>query len=213
MTAPRPPIGFRFDVPDEWTVLDLEPATSDRWIESFLAERSATVPGAAAQEPWARQVLQQMIEQHRRAGVLFAAFLASRMPAAPALVDAGLALAWQELTSMDLDALDRFCREDKPGPGEIPAARQVCRVRLRHGDAIRVRSRQSAPAPLGSSRRPVAIVQHLIPVPGTGWLAVFSLTTPHLELAETYAALADLVAGSLELLADDPDLSQHRDQP
>jgi hypothetical protein len=207
VSAPRPPIGFRFDVPDHWTVVDLDPATSDDWVERFLEERSAGVPGAAAERPRTGQVLRQMIEQHRRAGVLFAAFLASRTPAAQSLVDAGLALAWQELPSMDLDALDRFCRHDDPGPGEVLAAREVCRMRLRHGDAVRVRSRQSALVPLTSTRRPVAIVQHLVPVPGTGWLAVFSLTTPHLELAETYAELADLVAGSLEL--GEPGPSRH----
>lgn len=202
MTAPRPPIGFRFDVPDHWTVLDLAPATADDWVERFLDERSARLPGAAAERPRVHELLRQMIAAHRQAGVLFAAFLASWAPAADELVAAGLALAWQELTSMGLDALERFCRDDDPAPGEDPAARDVCRVRLRHGEAVRVRSRQLAPVPLAPVRRPVAITQHLIPVPGTDWLGVFSLTTPHLELAEEYADLADRVAASLELLDD-----------
>jgi hypothetical protein len=226
VTAPRPPIGFRFDVPDHWTVLDLGTATSDDWIERFLDERTATVPGAAAQRPRTRQVLRQMIDQHQRAGVLFAAFRpagpaagaesavwadleaafetpsALATPATDSLVAAGLALAWQELSNPDLDALERFCRQDDPGPGEHLAAREVCRVRLRHGDGVRVRSRQLAPAPLSTTHRPVAIVQHLIPVPGTGWLGVFSLTTPDVERADGYAELADRVAASLELLDD-----------
>lgn len=213
MTAPRPPIGFRFDVPDHWAVLDLEPTTSAEWIERFLDHRSATVPGAAAERGRARQLLQQMIDQHRRAGVLFAAFLPTptagpapayhggpEQPDADPLVAAGLVLAWQELTDTDLDALERFCRQDYPGPGEVLAAREVCRLRLRHGDGVRVRSRQLAPVPLSTARRPVAIVQHLVPVPGTGWLAVFSLTTPDLDRADAYAELADRVAASLELL-------------
>jgi len=54
--------------------------------------------------------------------------------------------------------------------------------------------------PLTSTRRLVAIVQHLVPVPGLPWLAVLTVTTPNQELAGTYADLADLVAASLELL-------------
>jgi hypothetical protein len=200
VSAPRPPIGFRFDVPDHWTVLDLEPATSDDWIERFLDEWTAGVPGAAAERSRARQVLRQTITAHQRAGVLFAAFLATGSPAADSLIAAGLVLAWQELTGMDLDALERFCRQDGPGSGEVLAAREVCRLRLRHGDGVRVRSRQLAPVPLTSTHRPVAIVQHLVPVPGTGWLGVFSLTTPDLERADAYAGLADRVAASLELV-------------
>ena len=34
--APRPPIGFRLDVPDEFTSLDLDPASSDASIEALL---------------------------------------------------------------------------------------------------------------------------------------------------------------------------------
>ena len=34
--APRPPIGFRLDVPDEFTSLDLDPATSDASILSLI---------------------------------------------------------------------------------------------------------------------------------------------------------------------------------
>ena len=34
--APRPPIGFRLDVPDAFTSLDLDPATSDASIEQLL---------------------------------------------------------------------------------------------------------------------------------------------------------------------------------
>jgi hypothetical protein len=202
VSAPRPPLGFRFDVPDQWTVLDLAPVTSDDWIERFLDEWSGRVPGAAAELSRARQVLRQTIAAHQQAGVLFAAFLATTVPAADSLVAAGLALAWQELAGMDLDALERFCLQDGPGPGEIMAAREVCRLRLRHSDAVRVRSRQLAPVPLGPARRPVAIVQHLVPVPETAWLGVFSLTTPDLDRADAYAELADRVAGSLELLDD-----------
>jgi hypothetical protein len=213
VTAPRPPIGFRFDVPDHWIVLDLAPATAADWIERLLDERSALVPGAAAERPRSRQLLRQMIEAHRQAGVLFAAFLPTgpvrpvgwadiALPAADPLVAASLALAWQELADLDLAALERFCREDGPGPGEIVAAREVRRLRLRHGDGLRVRSRQLATAALTSVRRPVAVVQHLVPVPGTSWLGVFSLTTPDLDRADEFAELADRVATSLELLDD-----------
>lgn len=200
--APRPPVGFRFDVPDAWTVLDLAPATSDAWVEAFLDERSAGVPGAAAQRARARQVLRQAIASHRSAGVLFAAFLAARVSSPAQLVGASLTLAWRELRGgrVDLDGLARFMTEDDPAPGEDLAARSVTRVALRPGDAVRVASRQLTLVPLTSTRRPVAIVQHLVPVPDLPWLGVLTATTPNLELAGTYAELADVVAASFELL-------------
>ena len=73
--APRPPIGFRLDVPDEFTALDLDPATSDAYIEALLDERSANVPGAARQRSRARQLLQRIVGEHREAGVFLASFL------------------------------------------------------------------------------------------------------------------------------------------
>ncbi|HVQ92519.1 MAG TPA: hypothetical protein VMU51_15895 [Mycobacteriales bacterium] len=187
-------------MPDHWTVLDLEPATCAGWVDHFLAQHALDLPGIE----WARagDVLRLMIEQHQQAGVLFAAVLGTRAPTADGLVAAGLALAWQELAGMDLAELEEFCRQDEPGPGEDLSAREVSRVRLRHGEALRVRSRQSAPIPLTPSRRPVAIVQHLLLVPGSPWLGVFSLTTPHVDRAEEYADLADRVARSLVLLDD-----------
>jgi hypothetical protein len=200
VTAPRPPIGFRFDVPDHWTGLDLDPAGAPGWVDGFLALHAVDLPGSE----WSRagDLLRLMIEQHQQAGVLFAAVLGNRAATADGLVAAGLALAWQELAGMDLAELEEFCRQDVPGPGEELAAREVCRLRLRHGDAIRVRSRQSAPVPMTSMRRPVAIVQHLVLVPGSGWLGVFSLTTPQVDRAQEYADLADRVARSLVLVND-----------
>lgn len=183
-------------------MLDLDPASSAGWVEWFLAEHAAQLPASAFERARAGDLLRLMIEQHRQAGVLFAAFLATPAPAADSLVAAGLALAWQELAGMDVAGLERFCLEDAAAPGEDPAAREVCRLRLRHGEAVRVRSRQLAPEPLTHVRRTVAIVQHLVLVPDSGWLGVFSLTTPQLDRAAEYAELADRVAGSLVLTDD-----------
>jgi hypothetical protein len=207
VSAPRPPIGFRFDVPDHWTVLDLDPTSSNNWVDWFVAAHAADLPASAFERSRVGDLLRLMIEQHRQAGVLFAAFLAAggsgaaRVNSAESLVAAGIALAWQELAGMDVAGLERFCQQDAAAPGEELAAREVCRVRLRDGEAVRVRSRQLAPEPLTHIRRPVAIVQHLVLIPDN-WLGVFSLTTPQLDRAAEYAGLADRVAQSLVLLDD-----------
>jgi hypothetical protein len=201
--APRPPIGFRLDVPDEFTELDLDPSTSDEWVERFLAERSARVPGAAAQRARARQVLQSLIGRHREAGVFLAAFYSATGPRPGEMIGASLTLAWRELAGgVLIEGMRQYFAEEDPAPGEDLGARAVDVPRLPRGDAVRVRSQQELPVPLTSHRQPTLIIQHLIPVPdpAAGWLAVLTMSTPDLAGADEFAALADRVAGSLDFL-------------
>lgn len=204
--APRPPIGFRLDVPDEFTSLDLDPTTSDASIERLLDERSAAVPGAARQRARARQVLQRVVGEHRSAGVLLAAFLAGAGSSPGEMVGAGLTLAWRRFPGgIDLDGLEIFFREDDPAPGEDPALRDVRRVPLPYGEAVRVANRQLAPLPLTSRRQEVVVVQHLVPAPppAAEWLAVLTQSTPDVAGEADFAAFAGRVAATLEFL--DPD--------
>ena len=204
--APRPPVGFRLDVPDEFTSLDLDPATSDASIERLLDERSAGVPGAARQRARARQVLQRVVAEHRDAGVFLAAFLASAGPSPGEMIGASLTLAWRRFDGgIDLDGLERFFRDDDPAPGEDPALREVTRVRHPYGQAVRVRNRQGVPLPLTSRRQEVAMVQFLVPVPAPAaeWLAVLTASTPDVAGADEFAEFVGRVADSLEFLDAD----------
>jgi hypothetical protein len=201
--APRPPVGFRLDVPDSFTELDLDPATSDVWIERFLDQRSARVPGAAAQRGRARQVLQSLVSQHRQAGVFLAAFLVAAGPRPGEMVGASLTLAWREFRGgVLLEGLRQYFAEEDPGPGEDLAARSVEVVALPGGEAVRTRSQQRLPVPLTSHRQDTVTVQHLLPVPepATDWLAVLTMSTPDVSGADEFAALAGRVAASLEFL-------------
>jgi hypothetical protein len=204
--APRPPVGFRVDVPDTFVEFDLDPATSDRWVERFLDERSAAVPGAAAQRGRARQVLQSVVSAHRDAGVFLAAFYASAGPRAGEMIGASLSLAWRRLVGgVRLDGVRQYFAEEEAGDGEDPAAREVTLVPLRHGDAVRVTSRQLVPVPLTSRRQDTLTVQHLAPVPepAADWLAVLTMSTPDLAGAAEFTELAGRVAASLEFLDAD----------
>jgi hypothetical protein len=202
--APRPPrIGFRLDVPDQFTELDLDPSTSDSWLERFLDERTARVPGAAAQRSRARQVLRSLINRHREAGVFLGAFLISTGPRVGEMIGASLTLAWRELPGgVLIEGLRTYFAEEDPGPGEDLAARRVEVLRYPRGEVVRVRNVQQLPIPLTSHRQPTLIVQHLIPVPepAAGWLAVLTMSTPDLAGADEFDALADRVAGSLDFL-------------
>ena len=204
--APRPSIGFRLDVPDEFTSLDLDPATSDASIEGLLDERSATVPGAARQRARARQVLQRLVAEHRDAGVFLAAFLAAAAPSPGGMIGAGLTLAWKRFDGgIDLDGLETFFRADDPAPGEDPAQREVSRVHHPYGESVRVRNRQAVPLPLTSRRQEVVVVQHLVPAPAPAaeWLAVLTASTPDVAGADGFAELVGRVAASLEFLRSD----------
>ncbi len=204
--APRPPLGFRLDVPDEFTSLDLDPATSDASLERLLDERSAAVPGAARQRARARQVLQRVVAQHREAGVFLAAFLAAAGSSPGEMVGASLTLAWRRLHGgVNLEGLVTFFTEDDPAPGEDRAARDVRRVFLPYGEAVRVVNRQLVPLPLTSRRQEVVVVQHLVPVPPpeADWLAVLTASTPDVAGAEDFVEFAGRVARTLEFLAAD----------
>jgi hypothetical protein len=201
--APRPAVGFRLDVPDEFTELDLDPSTSDGWLQRFLDERSARVPGAAAQRARARQVLQSLIDRHRAAGVFLAAFHIAAGPRPGEMVGASLTLAWRELAGGVLvEGLRQYFVEEDPGPGEDLAARAVEVRELPRGPAVRVRSQQQVPVPLTSRRQLTLAVQYLVPVPepAATWLAVLTLSTPDTAGVDEFTALADRVAGSLDFL-------------
>jgi hypothetical protein len=201
--APRPPLGFRLDVPDEFTSLDLDPATSDASVERLLDERAAAVPGAARQRARARQVLQRVVASHREAGVFLAAFLAAAGPSPGEMIGASLTLAWRRFDGgISLDGLETYFRDDDPAPGEDPALREVTRVPHPYGEAVRVRNRQEVPLPLTTRRQEVAVVQHLVPAPepAAEWLAVLTASTPDLAGADDFAELVGLVAGSLQFL-------------
>ena len=204
--APRPPIGFRLDVPDEFTSLDLDPATSDGSIEALLDERSVGVPGAARQRARARQVLQRVVAEHREAGVFLASFLAGTGASPGEMIGASLTLAWRRFAGgIDLDGLETYFRDDDPGPGEDVASRDVRRVEHPYGETVRVVNRQLVPLPLTSRRQEVVVVQHMVPAPPPAeeWLAVLTFSTPDVAGQGDFVDLAGRIAVTLEFL--DPD--------
>jgi hypothetical protein len=207
--APRPPIGFRLDVPDEFTSLDLDPATSDASIERLLDERTAAVPAAARHRVRGRQVLQRVVTEHREAGVFLASFLAGAGPGPGEMVGASLTLAWRRFAGgIDLAGLETYFREDDPAPGEDVATRDVRRVPLPYGEAVRVVNRQLTPLPLTSRRQEVVVVQHLVPAPepAAEWLAVLTASTPDVPGREDFVGFAGRVAATLEFLDPAGDL-------
>jgi hypothetical protein len=201
--APRPPIRFRLDLPDEFTSLDLDPATSDASIERLLDERTAARPAAARHRARARQVLQRVVAEHREAGVLLASYLAGAGPSPGEMVGASLTLAWRRFAGgIDLTGLETYFRDDDPAPGEDVATRDVRRVPLPYGEAVRVVNRQLTPLPLTSRRQEVVVVQHLLPAPDPAaqWLAVLTASTPDLDGQDDLVGFAGRVAATLEFL-------------
>lgn len=202
--APRPDIAFRLHVPDDWLTLDLDPATSDAWVEGVLDARIAEHPQAARHRGHMRRILQGLVEQQRAAGVFLAAVLAAGERPAD-LVGGNLALTWLELNSPpeSIEWLARFFAEDDPQDGENPDLRGVEVVDLPAGPAVRVHTTLLAPIPESTRTQRVAVSQLVLPVPGTAWLATVTVSTPNLALAETFAQLADDIAQSISF--PDPD--------
>jgi len=204
--APRPPIGFRLNVPDEFTSLDLDPETSDASIEALLDERSAAVPGAARQRSRARQVLQRVVTEHREAGVFLASFLVGAGPSPGEMIGASLTLAWRRFAGgIDLGGLEIYVRDGDPAPGEDLALRDVRRLDHPYGQTVRVVNRQLVPVPVTSRRQEVVVVQHLVPAPPPAeeWLAVLTFSTPDVEGQDEFVDLTRRIAATLEFLDDE----------
>jgi hypothetical protein len=199
--APRPEVGFRIHVPDDWLTLDLDPASSDQWIEQVLDERIAEHPQAARHRGHMRRILQSLIDQQRAAGVFLSAILAAGGRPAE-MIGANLSLSWSRLASApdEVSWLARHFAEEELADGEFPELRTVDLVDLPAGAAVRVRTSLLAPVPETSRRQRVAVSQIVVPVPGSRWLGVIVVSTPNLALAEEFARLADDVAQSLRFL-------------
>jgi hypothetical protein len=199
--APRPEVGFRLHVPDAWLTLDLDPATSDQWIDRVLDERVAEHPEAARHRGHMRRILQSLIAEQRAAGVFLCAVLAAGSRPAD-MIGANLSLTWQQLASApdDVSWLARHFEAEPPADGEPADGRTVELIALPAGEAVRIRTSLLIPVPETSRRQRVAVTQVLVPVPDTRWLGVIVVSTPNLALAEVFAGLADEVAQSLVFL-------------
>jgi hypothetical protein len=199
--APRPEVGFRLHVPDAWLALDLDPATSDRWVERVIDERVAEHPEAGRHRGHLRRILQALVAEQRAAGVFFSAVLAAG--ARPGeMIGANLALSWRRLTAAagGIEWLARHFAAEDAAPGEAALSRSVDVVSLPCGPAVRIRTSLLALVPESSRRHRVAVSQLVIPVPGTPWLGVLVVSTPNLGLADVMSGLADEVAQSIEFL-------------
>lgn len=93
--VPHPSVGFSIDVPDHWTMLDLDPATWDVWLDSFLNQRLAGRAHAATERGPIRTEMLWMLRQLQGEGVFLAALLAA--DADGELLSATATLAWRKL--------------------------------------------------------------------------------------------------------------------
>ena len=197
--VPRPPIGVSIDVPEHWTVLDLNPGTWDVWLDAFLDERLAGRPNASRERGPARKALLNILRQLHGEKVFLAAILAAEVGGD--LVSASATLAWRELDlggdKMSLEGLRRVYARAAASPGEDLTARRVELVELPAGGAVKVVSREPVRVPGTKKARPVSMTQYLVPVLDTDWLAVITTTTGNPPLSAGVEEVADGMARSL----------------
>lgn len=197
--VPRPPIGVSIDVPDHWTVLDLNPATWDTWLDAFLAQRLSGRPNASHERGPARQALLGLLRQLHESKVFMAAILAADVGGD--LVSASATLAWRELDlhgdKIELEGLRQVYLQAPAALGEDMAARTVDRVELPSGGAIKVVSRERVRIPGTTKDQPATLIQYLIPVLDMDWLAVITASTPNDPLIEGVEVVAHQMATTL----------------
>ncbi len=198
--VPHPAIGFSIDVPDHWTVLDLNPETWDVWLGAFLDQRLAGRPKASRERGPARTALRDLLLQLHEGKVFMAAILAADVGGD--LVSASATLAWRKLDlggdEMDLEALRQVYLRARATPGEDLSARRAERVELSVGGAVKVVTREPVPVP-GTSRHLLAdVIQYFVPVPDTDWLAVLTASTGDSAVTAGVEEVADGMAASLK---------------
>lgn len=197
--APRPPIGFSIDLPDHWTVLDLDPLTWNTWLEGFLDARLMNRPEAPSERGPARAALRDLLRRLHNEGVFLAGILAGET--ARHLVSASATLAWRSpdlgADGLDVEGMRQVFLRAPAAIGEEVAARRVERVELPSGPAVKTMSRETAPVLTLTRVRLVSMTQYLVPVPRGGWLAVITTTTGLRELEAAVEAVGDAMANSL----------------
>lgn len=207
--APRPPVGFRVRLPDTWTAVDLDPATSWQWVRSSVRERVDAAPQLARHRGRMRRVLTELLDGCRAQGT----FVLLLLLAGPAngnqsdlgrLVSASLTLAWLRLAGTDhvnVDGIAQILASAPPGPGEAAGDRIVAVVELPTGPAAYLHTAQLAELPGSPGRqRMTAVSKFFVPVPGLPWLGVVTAATANPELADSIDAAAEGVARSIEFL-------------
>lgn len=197
--TPRPPIGFSIDVPDHWTVLDLNPQTWDDWLYAFLSQRLAGRPNAKHERGPARRALLDLLRQLHDQKVFMAAILAADVGGE--LVSASATLAWRKLElsgdGIPLVGLHQVYSRAPASPGEDLDARRVEIKELPAGEAVKVATRETMQLPTLAELRPVALTQYFVPVLDTNWLAVITTTTGNPPLEPGVEEIADTMAKSL----------------
>ena len=221
--APRPPVGFRVRLPDAWTAVDLDPATSWAWVRWYVRERTDAAPELARHRGRMRRVLREFLDECRAQGIFVMLLLAGpadgNLPGLDDLVGASLTLACRRLAGadhVDVDGIAQVLMNARPTPGEGAADRIVAVVELPTGPAAYLHTAQLAPVPGSSGRqRMTTVSQFFVPVPGLPWLGVISAATANTGLADGIDAVAEGVARSLEFLdpADDRSLSAMGSRP
>ena len=197
--VPRPAIGFSIDVPDHWTVLDLDPDTWDGWLDAFLDQRLAGRSAASRERGPARAALLDLLRRLHDDEVFMAAILAADVGGE--LVSASATLAWRRVPPADdgipVEGLREIYLRAPAGPGEDVDARRVEVVELAAGAGVKVVTRETLAPPGVGGPRPVRLIQYLVPVLDTEWLAVITASTGNAALEPGVEEVADDMAATL----------------
>lgn len=197
--VPRPAIGFSIDVPDHWTVLDLNPDTWDQWLDAFLDERLAGRPGAAHERGPARAALLDLRRRLHDEHVFMAAILAADVGGEP--VSASATLAWRRVPPGDdgipVEGLREVYARAPAGPGEDVDRRRVEVVELEAGGGVKLVTSEALALPGLAQPQPVRLIQYLVPVLETEWLAVITASTGNAALQPGVEQVVDDMAATL----------------
>ncbi|MFI1397989.1 hypothetical protein [Streptomyces sp. NPDC020681] len=208
MSGPAPalriPANYGLRLPESWWNLDLDPSTRDGSIRRRIMEDvGEDIPADAREglDSLIRAARRSAREAHARGALQFAGMF-DLMEDGSVLIGNVMVLRFDlpedapaDLTELMLAYAVRGARNPI---GKGTRARQSEIIELPHaGPAGRATSVEDIDF-YGRGRARVAIMQTIVPVPGTGSILVVAGTTPNLTLVDPFFDMFDAIASTLK---------------
>jgi len=192
--APQPPFPIWLGLPADWSLLDTNPATWKRSVETLL---DTTFRASRLRGPERREVVQffdQLVADCQRAGAAISLIRVGRRSEGGA-ASLGIHLA--------------FADEGRPSSlarvrDTLPRTGSTAEIVSGVGPAVLQRDRMTMVPPGATEVVALTSLQVFIPIPDTTWTALLSTATAYPELTEPMENLLRMIAAQFRLTEELP---------
>jgi hypothetical protein len=193
--AAHPPFPWRVQLPDQWAVLDTNPATWQRNLQRLVDERLAgqRLPAASRRELLGH--LEDLVVSAQHGGVLLSLVYIGTLSSGTA-ASAGLHLAWY----------DSAPERASLSTARLAAGRQgvIDEVETDAGTIVVQRDHVMTAPPGSTTRHGLTSLQAFLPLTDRTWTALVATASAYPEITDMLRELVVAVAGSIHPIEDGP---------